>query len=237
MYLLKNAELNLELPITSETPEIIEKVQNFVANDGWESPKFMIDSLSTKKETIRIILHEYLGKTKVCAKFVPHILTPEQKAMRSAYYRNIISVVENDLKFLKSIVTGDEIWCFQYDSETKRRSTEWKSQSLPQAKRNQGKFYPKLKQCSLHSLIVKVLSTKNCSNWTNSYRLVLIRCFKALTAAKIRRIRPEHRTESSWCLSHDKAPSHTSLIVRRFWAKNNVCILNHPLYSSDLAHL
>ena len=53
--------------------------------------------------------------------------------------------------------------------------------------------------------------------------------------ARIRRIRPEYRDESSWCFLHDNAPPHTSLIVRRFLAKNNVCVLNHPPYSPDLA--
>ncbi|GFT92749.1 mariner Mos1 transposase [Trichonephila clavipes] len=53
--------------------------------------------------------------------------------------------------------------------------------------------------------------------------------------ARIRRISPEYWTESSWCLLHDNAPSPTSLVVRRFLAKNNVCVFNHPPYSPDLA--
>ena len=48
--------------------------------------------------------------------------------------------------------------------------------------------------------------------------------------ARIRRIRPEYRDESSWCFLHDNGPPHTSLIVRRLLAKNNVCVLNHPPY-------
>ncbi|GFV64333.1 protein GVQW3 [Trichonephila clavipes] len=72
-------------PISSRTPEIIEKVQNFVANDRCTSLRMMIDSLNINKETSRTILHENSGKTKVCAKFVPHTLSPEQKAMRIAH--------------------------------------------------------------------------------------------------------------------------------------------------------
>ncbi|GFU90893.1 mariner Mos1 transposase [Trichonephila clavipes] len=53
--------------------------------------------------------------------------------------------------------------------------------------------------------------------------------------ARIRRIRPEYRTENSCCLLHDSAPKHTFLVVRRFLAKNNVCVLNHPPYSPNLA--
>ncbi|GFS55276.1 protein GVQW3 [Trichonephila clavipes] len=71
-------------PISSRTPEIIEKVQNFAANDHCASLIIMIDPLNINKETIRTILHENLGKTKVCAKFVPRTLSPGQKAMRIA---------------------------------------------------------------------------------------------------------------------------------------------------------
>ncbi|GFX34316.1 protein GVQW3 [Trichonephila clavipes] len=72
-------------PISSRTPELIEKVQNFVANDRCASLRMAVDSLNINKEAIRIILHENLGKTKVCAKFVPHTLSPGQKAMRIAH--------------------------------------------------------------------------------------------------------------------------------------------------------
>ncbi|GFX82225.1 FLJ37770-like protein [Trichonephila clavipes] len=122
----------------------------------------MENFLSTNKETIRSILQEDLRKTKVRAKFVLHILTPEQNAI-SAHCRDIVSAAKNDSNFLKSIVTSDvcESWCFQYDLETNLQSAKWKSQNSPQANKSQGKFHSKSKQCSLHYSIVKVLSTKN----------------------------------------------------------------------------
>ncbi|GFX23797.1 FLJ37770-like protein [Trichonephila clavipes] len=118
-------------PISSRTPEIIEKVQIFVENVCCASLRMMSDSLNINEETIRTILHEELGKTKVCAKFVPHTLSPEQKVMGSEHCRNIISATENDPNFLKSIVIGDETWCFQYDPEKKRKSLERKSENSP----------------------------------------------------------------------------------------------------------
>ncbi|GFX01837.1 FLJ37770-like protein [Trichonephila clavipes] len=71
--------------ISSRTTETIEKVRNFVANDRCAPLRMMSDSLKINKETIRIIMDEDLGKTKVCAKFVLRILYREQKAMRSAH--------------------------------------------------------------------------------------------------------------------------------------------------------
>ncbi|GFV98634.1 protein GVQW3 [Trichonephila clavipes] len=52
-------------PISSRTADIIEKVQNFAENDRCALLRLMEDSLSTNKETIRTILHEDMGKTKL----------------------------------------------------------------------------------------------------------------------------------------------------------------------------
>ena len=52
---------------------------------------------------------------------------------------------------------------------------------------------------------------------------------------RIHRIRPEYRDPEDWSLLHDNAPSHTSLIVCQFLARNRVSVLNHPPYSPDLA--
>ncbi|KAG5333554.1 SETMR methyltransferase, partial [Acromyrmex heyeri] len=116
-------------PILVRTPEMIEKVRYFIANVRNASLKMMEEALNISRETIRTILHEDLGKTKVCAKFVPHTLRSDQKSARINYSRDIVAAAENNPNFLKSIVTGDETWCFQYDPETKRQSAEWESKN------------------------------------------------------------------------------------------------------------
>jgi len=60
-------------------------------------------------------------------------LNKNQSEVRNC--KDIISDFENDPNFIKSIVTGDETWCFQYDPETKRQSAEWKCRNSPQAKK------------------------------------------------------------------------------------------------------
>ncbi|UYV72916.1 hypothetical protein LAZ67_10001157 [Cordylochernes scorpioides] len=122
-------------PSSSKTPESIEKVRESVAKNRSASMRMMAEVLHVNRETIRTILHEDLGKTKVCAKFVPQNLPGEQKSLRIAHCRDIISAYENDSNFLKSIVTGDETSGFQYDPKTKRQSAEWKSKNSPQAKK------------------------------------------------------------------------------------------------------
>ncbi|GFT32490.1 FLJ37770-like protein [Trichonephila clavipes] len=82
-----------ERPISFGTPETIKKVRNLMANDRCVSLRMMTDSLNINKETIRTILHEDLDKTKVCNKFIPHTLSPEQKPVRSSHCKiNLFSL-------------------------------------------------------------------------------------------------------------------------------------------------
>ena len=88
--------------ILVRTPEMIEKVRDFVANDCNASLKMMEEALNISRETIRTILHEDLGKTKVCAKFVPHTLRSDQKSMRINHSRDIVA--ENNPNFLNQLL-------------------------------------------------------------------------------------------------------------------------------------
>ncbi|PNF35315.1 hypothetical protein B7P43_G04813 [Cryptotermes secundus] len=51
----------------------------------------------------------------------------------------------------------------------------------------------------------------------------------------------EHRVNcymwknASWVLHHDNAPAHNALSVKRYLAKNNIPVMEHPPYSPDLA--
>lgn len=221
-------------PITIRTADSIQKVQEFVSNDRNATLRMMEEALNINKEIIRQILKEDLGKTKVCAKFVPHTLTQEQKLMRLEHSREIVRAANNSSTFLKSIVTGDESWCFQYDPKTKRQSAEWKSKSSPQAKKTR-KVPSKIK-----TMLIVFFDTKGIihrefvpqgQTITGAFYLEVLQRLMG----RIRRIRPEYRNSDDWCLLHDNAPSHTSLIVRQFLARNQVCVLNHSPYSPDLA--
>ncbi len=54
---------------------------------------------------------------------------------------------------------------------------------------------------------------------------------------RIARVWPDLHTSKAWCLLHDNAPSHNTLLIPQFLAEKNVTLLHHPPYSSDLARL
>ena len=57
----------------------------------------------------------------MCAKFVLHLLTDDQREQRQKIARDLLERSCEDMQFLKNKVTGDESWVYGYDPET-----QWK---------------------------------------------------------------------------------------------------------------
>jgi len=102
-------------PSEAITVKNIEKVRDFVKVSKKSSVRFLEMELGISKTTIHRILTEKLGLRKLNSKFVPHQLNDDQKLHRIEHCKDIIKYARNDENFLKTIVTGDETWCFQYE--------------------------------------------------------------------------------------------------------------------------
>jgi hypothetical protein len=44
-------------------------------------------------------------------------------------------MADADKNFFNTVITGDETWCFAYDPETKRHSSEWVGETAPLPKK------------------------------------------------------------------------------------------------------
>ena len=106
------------------------------------------------------ILTEELHVKRVAVKFVPCLLSEDQKANRLDVCHELKDQLETDPDFLSKIVTGDESWCYGYDPETKQQSSQLKSSSSLRAKR-WGKSNQMWKPCWSASLTSKGSSTLN----------------------------------------------------------------------------
>jgi hypothetical protein len=62
-------------------------------------------------------------------------LTPEQREDRVTSGKDIIAMADADKNVFNKIITGNETWCFAYDTETKRQSSEWVGQIFPRPKK------------------------------------------------------------------------------------------------------
>ena len=74
-----------------------------------------------------MILVNVLGMRKICVKMVPRLLTDDQKIRRVNACQDVLEPLEDNTKLLESVITGYKSWVFQYDSETKRQSLQWKT--------------------------------------------------------------------------------------------------------------
>ena len=60
---------------------------------------------------------------RVNAKFVPRLLTDDQKENRVEISQELLANANDNKNFLKNIITGDETWVYGYDVETKMQSS------------------------------------------------------------------------------------------------------------------
>lgn len=216
------------------TPESIEKVREFLKIQPKSSLRFMEMELGMSKDSIHRILTQQLGYRKVCAHFVPHKLTDDQKLLRIQHCKDIVKESKKDSNFLYNIVTGGETWCFQYDPETKRQSAEWRPQHEPATKKS------RFEKSKVKTMLICFYDSKGIVHHefvppgqtvTGPFYLGVMRRL----LHRIRRIRPEYRENGSWRLLHDNAPSHRSTLITDFMTKNHILSINHSPYSPDLA--
>lgn len=221
-------------PKSGRNKENIEKIADILKNDRCVSVKMIEEMTGIPSTTAYRILIDDLGKKKVCSRFVPHLLTDDQKTARTQHCLDMKATAEADPNFLKTIITGDETWCFQYEPTTKRQSAEWVGPG--EAKPKKLRF----QKSKVKTMLLVFYDSKgivhhefapNGQSITGQYYLEVL---KRLWA-RVLKVRPEYKAPGSWSLLHDNAPAHTCLAVRQFLAKKNITVIAHPPYSPDLA--
>ena len=71
---------------------------------------------------IRQVLRERLGLRKIWARWVPHLLTDEQKQSRVRLASQVIEKYDKcDPLRLEEIVTGDETWIYHFQPDSKAK--------------------------------------------------------------------------------------------------------------------
>jgi histone-lysine N-methyltransferase SETMAR len=102
-------------PSTSRNEENIEKVRQVINEYRRKTTEQVSEETNVSWNSCQRILTEDLRMRRVSAKFVPRLLTEEQKDNRVNVCRDLKEELRNDPNFLTEIVTGDESWCYMYD--------------------------------------------------------------------------------------------------------------------------
>lgn len=221
-------------PITAKTEDVVKKVDDAVQQDRRLTTRQLSEMVGVSHNTIHKILTEELGKRKVCAKWVPHLLTEEQKTVRVLLCSNHLRRYQSQgLGFLQRIVACDETWAHSWEPELKRQSASWCGPDSPRpqkAHRSQGQlkvmhvsFFDR--QGILFDQAVPVGQTVN-----GDYYLTVLRKVKRA----IRDKRPELHNIGPILLQDNAAPHRKREVLDAMdaWGWE---ILPHPPYSPDLS--
>jgi histone-lysine N-methyltransferase SETMAR len=77
--------------------------------------------------TVQHILVDNLNMRRISTKFVPRLLSNDQKAHRVSACRELKQQARDDPNFISNIITSDETGVYVYDPETKQQLSQWKS--------------------------------------------------------------------------------------------------------------
>ncbi|CAH2021675.1 unnamed protein product [Acanthoscelides obtectus] len=113
-------------PRTAVTQENVDAVRKLIIEDRHVIYREIEASLKISKTSIQKILHEELGGRKLVSRWIPHLLTEEQKAARVNWCQKTLDRFNSaNSKNVYSIFSGDESWIYCYEPENKRQSAVW----------------------------------------------------------------------------------------------------------------
>ena len=104
-------------PCTSRNKEVKDQVREEVLNDRRVTVREIAVEVEISTGSVHSILTEDLRMRRVSAKFVPKLLTEEQKELRKEICKDMLDCANHDPEFMKTIITGDETWVYGYDPE------------------------------------------------------------------------------------------------------------------------
>jgi len=111
-------------PSTSRNEEMIAKVRTVICNNRRLTVQEIADDCGISMGSCNAILTDDLHMKRVCAKFVPSLLTDDQREQCHPIACDLFERSCEDVQFLKNIVTGDESWGYRYDPETKQQLSQ-----------------------------------------------------------------------------------------------------------------
>lgn len=221
-------------PTDVATDEIVGKVHDIIFADRRTKVREVAEAVRVSYGTAINILRDKLGMRKLAARWVPRLLTADNKRMRVTTSKQCLDLfTRNPSEFLRRVVTVDETWIHHYTPETKQQSKQWtfrgesapkKAKSVPSA----GKVMATIFWDAKGIILIDFLPPRK--TITGQYYSGLLDRFDA----KLKETRP-HLAKKKVLFHHDNAPAHTSHIVAAKLHQLRYDCLPHPPYSPDLA--
>ncbi|CAH2090560.1 unnamed protein product [Euphydryas editha] len=196
-------------PVEVTTPEMIGKIHMMVMEDRRLKVSEIAEATRTSTERVRHILHEYLSMEKLCARWVPRLLTVDQKLTRKTVSIENLALYKRNLsEFLRRFITVDETWIHHYTPESKQQSKQWIGPGEPTPKKaknilSANKFMATVFWDGKGIIFINYLEKGKTIN--GQYYAELLQCLKDVVTTK-----RQHLAKKKILFHHDNAPAHSS---------------------------
>lgn len=218
---------------TASTDRNVACVEGLIRENRRISIRAISENVGVSIGSVHSIVHK-LGYSKVCAQWVPRLLSENQKSLRMGLsLQHLTEYRQNGNDFLSSIIAGDESWCHYFEPSSKLSSMQWKHANSPPPKKF--KVQPSAGKVMLtfffdHEgpLLIEFTEPRVHIN-ANLYNETLNKLHQA-----IRRKRPG-KLSRGVILLHDNARPHVAKVVKENLQRKKWRILEHPPYSPDLS--
>lgn len=219
-------------PKSAVSQENVDVVRQLVKEDRHVTYREIQEHLGIGMSQIQIILKEELGVRKLFSRWVPHLLSDEQKSTRVNWCRKTLNRFNGgSSNAVYSLVSGDESWIFAYEPETKSQSRVWvydgelKPTKVIRSRSTAKKMVATFVSKSGHvgTIALEDRRTVN-ADWYTTICLPSI-------VGELRKNKPNRRI----ILHHDNASAHTARKTIDYLDGEKVELLDHPPYSPDLS--
>jgi len=123
-------------PVTKKSLAAVDQVRDLMDQDRRYTLRELASFTDMSVWRIYQIVHEELGMRKVCARWIPRILTADRKQRRvDAAVDFLQQVQQKGDTFLHNIITADESWVYYFEPESKLQSSIWKHPNSPPPKK------------------------------------------------------------------------------------------------------
>ncbi|XP_030750541.1 protein GVQW3-like [Sitophilus oryzae] len=123
-------------PKTATTDDNIAKVHQMMLDDRRIKVRKIAEVMNISKDYVCHTLNQDLGMRKLSARWVPRLLTLDQKRVRMNISNSMLAQFRvNKSEVWRLLITADETWIHHYTPETKIQSKQWTAEGEPAPKK------------------------------------------------------------------------------------------------------
>ena len=217
---------------SNERNENVEHVKQLIDDNSSLSTRAIACALDITQSMAQRILSESLGKTWIHSRWVPHQLSPQNKAVRSERCKDLLEQLKSRLT-RKNLVTIDEKWIYMRNMNPRNTIGSWVTPGgdLPTVKT--------ARRTTMEPKVMFILALVQ----TGHHYFEILRQNETLNSDRyvefLKNLENHLKTLSQpiWFqnarLIQDNARPHVSAITTTFLLEKNVRLLKQPPYSPD----